>query len=72
MIQMVTSGALVRCKNTQKLGIVMTKPKEKPMKMSPTVTALVMVVDVLWNDVGFELDVEVATLERIDRNIRRY
>ena len=72
MIQMVTNGALVRCKNTQKLGIVMTKPKEKPMKMSPTVTALVMVVDVLWNDEGFELDVEVATLERIDRNIRRY
>ena len=72
MVQMITNGALVRCKNTQKLGIVMTNPKERPMKMAPNVTALVMCVDVLWNDVGFELDVEVATLERIDKNIRRY
>ena len=72
MIQMIASGALIKCKTTGKLGIVMSNPKEKPMKMSPTVTALVMVVDILWSDEGFELDVEVATLERVDRNIRRY
>lgn len=72
MIQMVANGALVRCKDTGKLGLAMSNPKEKPMQMSPGITHLTMVVDVLWNEEGFELDVPIHRLERLDRNIRRY
>ena len=38
-------------------GTVISKPKEKPFQMSPKVTSLVLVVDILvdgevWNDVN--------------------
>ena len=71
MIQMIANGSLVKCKDTQRIGIVMSIPEEKPVMMSPNVTALVMVVDVLWNGEGFELQIPVTRLERVDRNIRR-
>ena len=71
MIQMIANGSLVRCKNTQRIGLVMSIPEEKPVQMSPKVMALVMVVDVLWNEEGFEYEIPTTRLERVDRNIRR-
>ena len=71
MIQMIANGSLVRCKNTQRIGLVMSIPEEKPVQMSPNVMALVMVVDVLWNEEGFEYEIPTTRLERVDRNIRR-
>ena len=71
MIQMIANGSLVRCRDTKRIGLVMSIPEEKPVQMSPNVMALVMVVDVLWNEEGFEYEIPVTRLERVDRNIRR-
>lgn len=47
-------------------GTVLTKPKEKPFKMSPNVTSLVLVVDVLLDDGTVQTDVRVSSLYKIE------
>ena len=46
-----------------KIGLVISKPKEKPFKMSLDIVSLEVVVDVLVGDVVYE-DVRITSLEK--------
>ena len=48
------------------LGVVITKPKEKPFLLSPRVTSMHVVVDVLVGDVVYS-NIRVLILEKIQK-----
>ena len=62
----IKKGDLVRMKPTypeyvEKVGVVITKPKEKPFLLSPQVTSMNVVVDILVEDTVYP-DVRVLLL----------
>ena len=67
----IKKGDLVRMKPTypeyvEKVGVVITKPKEKPFLLSPQVTSMNVVVDILVEDMVYP-DVRVLLLEKIEK-----
>ena len=67
----IKKGDLVRMKPTypdyiERVGVVITKPKEKPFLLSPRVTSLQVVVDILVEDVVYK-DVRILLLEKIEK-----
>ena len=67
----IKKGDLVRMKPTypdyiERVGVVITKPKEKPFLLSPRVTSLQVVVDILVEDVVYK-DVSILLLEKIEK-----
>ena len=67
----IKKGDLVRIKPTypdyiERIGVVITKPKEKPFLLSPIVTSMTVVVDVLVEDTVYP-DTRVLLLEKIEK-----
>ena len=67
----IKKGDLVKMNATypdyiERIGVVITKPKEKPFLLSPRVTSMHVVVDVLVDDVVFP-DVRVLLLKKIEK-----
>ena len=67
----IKKGDLVKMKPTypdyiERVGVVITKPKEKPFLLSPKVTSMNVVVDILVEDTVYS-DVRVLLLEKIER-----
>ena len=67
----IKKGDLVRIKPTypdyiERIGVVITKPKEKPFLLSPKVTSMNVVVDVLVEDTVYP-DTRVLLLEKIEK-----
>ena len=50
----------------QKIGVVLTKPKEKPFMMSPRLTSMRLVVDILVETYYYR-DMDVLLLEKIEK-----
>ncbi len=50
----------------ERVGMVITKPKEKPFLLSPRVTSMNVVVDVLVEDTVYS-DVRILILEKIEK-----
>ena len=67
----IKKGDLVRMKPTypeyvEKVGVVITKPKEKPFLLSPQVTSMNVVVDILVEDTVYP-EVSVLLLEKNEK-----
>ena len=66
----ITKGDLVLVQQGRlqpQTATVLTKPKEKPFQMSPRVTSLILVVDLLLEDGTVQVDVPVSSLYKIDK-----
>ena len=50
----------------ERIGMVITKPKEKPFLLSPKVTSMNVVVDILVEDTVYH-DIRVLLLEKIEK-----
>ena len=67
----IKKGDLVRIKPTypdyvERVGVVITKPKEKPFLLSPRVTSMNVVVDVLVDETVYS-DIRVLLLEKLEK-----
>ena len=67
----IKKGDLVKMKPTfpdyvERIGVVITKPKEKPFLLSPRVTSLHVVVDILVDEKVFK-DIRILLLEKIEK-----
>ena len=64
----IKKGDLVKLEvgGVDKIGVVLTKPKEKPFEMSPRLTSMRLVVDLLI-ETYFYPDMDVLLLEKIEK-----